>query len=442
MLRDVFQATVSAYDLCQKTHRILVTVSGGKDSMALLHLFLAEGYAVEVAHVNFKLRGTDSDADEQLVAAFCRERGVPFYTRSFDTKAFAAQQGWSTQMAARELRYAWFEELAAEHQLDRVATAHHLHDNLETLLLNFTRGTGPRGLTGIPVKTGRIIRPLLYAGPEQILFYLEQNGIPWREDLSNHDDHYQRNRIRNRVIPQLKAINPGLEHTFSVNMERFRDLEVIFEESLKSFEARLHKTDAETCIPLETLNSIPGITLVLEEFLKPYGFNRQDTLLVLNVSETGKKVLSATHTLIRERDHWRLTEKREETATEIMINKEGIFMAGKRYLSVAQAGINTVNPDYSNPDHAWLDADKVSWPLRIRPWKEGDRFIPFGMKGSKLVSDYLKDRKVSASEKKGQWVVEDSRGIVWLAGHRTADRCKITNATRQVLHLEIGGTHN
>lgn len=441
MLRDVFQNTISAYDLCQKTHRILVTVSGGKDSMALLHLFLTEGYEVEAAHVNFKLRGADSDEDESLVAAFCRKKEIPFHTQRFDTKAFAGERGWSTQMAARELRYAWFEELATDRKLDRIATAHHLQDNLETLLLNFTKGTGPRGLTGIPVKTDRIIRPLLHAGPEQILSYLEQNGIPWREDLSNRDDHYQRNRVRNRVIPLLKMINPGLEHTFSVNLERFLDLEAVFEESLRNFEAALSKTDGGIRIPPEALSHKPGITLLLEEFLKKYGFNRQDTLLVLNVSETGKKVLSPTHALIREREHWWLTEKaglEKETATEAEITGEGIFPAGQRYLSVKLTDTDTTNPDYLNPDTAWLDADKVSWPLRIRPWKSGDRFIPFGMKGSKLVSDYLKDSKVSASEKKDQWVVEDSSGIFWLAGHRIADPFKITAATRKVLHLELG----
>lgn len=438
MLPAVFQNTVSVYDLCRKNHRILVAVSGGKDSMALLHLFLREEYALEVAHVNFKLRRADSDQDEHLVAAFCRKEGIPFHTRSFDTKACAAERGWSTQMAARELRYAWFDELAAERGLDRIATAHHLHDNLETLLLNFTKGTGPKGLTGIPVKTGRIIRPLLHALPEQILSYLQQNDIPWREDLSNREDHYHRNRIRNRIIPLLKVINPGLEHTFEVNLHRFLDLEAVFEEGLKRFKTGLLLTNGDTRIPLEVLAGTPGIPLILEEFLKPCGFNRQDALRVLNVTETGKKVLSPTHILLRERDHWLLTQKEEPAFTETEIAEEGVFSAGKKLLSVKLADAGTVSPAYSDPASAWLDAEKITWPLRIRPWKNGDRFIPFGMKGSKLVSDYLKDRKVSASEKKEQWVVEDAGGILWLAGHRIADGFKITDATRKVLHLEIG----
>lgn len=437
MLPAVFQNTVSVYDLCRKTHRILVAVSGGKDSMALLHLFLREGYTVEAAHVNFKLRGADSDGDEHLVSAFCRKEGIPFHNRSFDTKARASERGWSTQMAARELRYTWFEELAEKRGLDRIATAHHLHDNLETLLLNFTKGTGPKGLTGIPVKTGRIIRPLLHALPGQILSYLQQHGIPWREDGSNQEDHYHRNRIRNRVIPLLKVINPGLEHTFEVNLERFLDLEAVFEESLKRFKTSLTLTDGDTFIPVEVLANTPGIKLILEEFLKSYGFNRQDALLVLNVTETGKKVLSATHTMYRERDHWLLTRKEVPLLTETEIAGEGIFSAGKNLLSVKLANAGTVIPDYSDATSAWLDAEKISWPLRIRPWQNGDRFIPFGMKGSKLVSDYLKDRKVNASEKKEQWVVEDIGGILWLAGHRIAEPLKITPKTRKFLHLKL-----
>lgn len=404
--------------------------------MTLLHLFHAEGYTTEAAHVNFRLRGADSDEDEKLAAAFCRKLGVPFHTRSFDTKAYAAERGWSTQMAARELRYAWFEELAASRQLDRIATAHHLHDNLETLLLNFTKGTGPKGLTGIPVKTGRLIRPLLYATPEQILSYLKTNGIAWREDLSNREDHYYRNRIRNRVIPLLKVINPGLEHTFEVNLARFLDLEAVFDESLKKFEATHLITPEEVRIPLEVLHSTPGIALLLEEFLKKYGFNRREALVVLNISETGKKVLSSTHMLIRERDYWRLIPQREPALTETEITEEGVFPAGKMFLSVKLADAENAFPDYSDPATAWLDAGKVSWPLRIRPWKNGDRFVPFGMRGSRLVSDYLKDRKVSASDKKDEWVLEDASGILWLAGHRIAEPFKITEATRKILCLE------
>lgn len=435
MLRKVFRNIVNL--LCEKRHRILVTVSGGKDSMALLHLFHSEGYKTEAAHVNFKLRGADADADEKLVAGFCRQHHIPFHSRSFDTKVYAAEKGISTQMAARELRYTWFEELATRHKLDRIATAHHLHDNLETLLLNFTKGTGPKGLTGIPVKTGRVIRPLLHATPEQILAYLEENGIPWREDLSNREDHYHRNRIRNRVIPLLQVINPGLEHTFEVNLERFQDLQAVFEESLKNFEATHMIVNGETRIPQEVLKRTPGISLILEEFLKKYGFNRQDALLVLNVSETGKKVYSPTHVVICERNYRLLKERKEAAVAETEIKGEGVYRAGEHYLSVKRLDASDINPDYANPATAWLDAGKVTWPLRIRPWKNGDRFIPYGMKGSKLVSDYLKDRKVSASEKKAQWVVEDASGILWLAGHRIAEPFKITEGTREMLCLQL-----
>ena len=404
--------------------------------MALLHLFHAAGFDVQAAHVNFKLRGEDSDEDERLVTLFCSERGIPLHSHSFATKEYALENGISTQMAARELRYTWFQTLATEHGLDRIATAHHLQDNLETLLLNLTKGTGPHGLTGIPVQNGRIIRPLLEATPAQIAAYLDTHKIPWREDLSNREDHYHRNRIRNRVIPELKIINPGLEHTFRVNLERFHELEAIFNERLEAFKATLQVSPGKTRISPDVLAGTPA--LVLEEFLKPYGFHRPDVPALGSITDTGKRILSATHMLLRERDHWRLTAREApEQDSPATVPGEGIFPAGPYRLRVSLFTVGEATPDFRCQEVAWLDAARVTWPLQIRLWRSGDRFRPFGMTGSRLVSDYLKDCKIPAADKPLQWVVEDASGILWLAGHRTAEPYKVTTDTRTLLCLEL-----
>jgi tRNA(Ile)-lysidine synthase len=438
MIEKRFRESVLKNSLCRKSDKILVAVSGGKDSMALLNLFYENGYTIEVAHFNFKLREKDADLDENLVKSYCKKRNIPLHIGTANTKAFAQENKLSTQMAARELRYSWFKELLAEHQLDCIATAHHLNDNLETLLLNVTKGTGPTGLTGIPVKTHQIIRPLLDITSEEITSYLKEKNIEWREDLSNHKDDYARNRIRNQVIPQLKIINPGLEQTVNVNLSRFKDLSEIFREKLLDFSNKIIEEGKTRKIPLELLTNTTGIALLLEDYLKDFGFNHQDVNALLTVRHSGKKIASASHELTLDRNFWLLEELLEVYVEIVILTGEGEYSFGEYVFSLK---ITTDKPgiqELKTPNYAFLDFDKVSWPLQIRIWREQDRFKPFGMNGkSKLVSDYLMDIKQDRAEKRNQLVLEDQNKILWLVGHRTSHEIKITDYTQKFLVIKF-----
>jgi tRNA(Ile)-lysidine synthase len=438
MLEKRFNESILKNSLCLETDRILVAVSGGKDSMALLHLFYKNGYAIEAAHFNFKLRGIESDLDEKLVRTFCNTHGIQLHVTSADTLAFAQKNKLSTQMAARELRYSWFKTLMSERKLDYIATAHHLNDNLETLLLHIAKGTGPRGLTGIPAKSNRIIRPLLENTAEEILIYMREEGIAWREDLSNQKNDYARNRIRNNIIPQLKIINPGLEQTVSININRFKDLAAIFREQLDSFESQVLKEGERRKISLELIRNTVGVHLLLEEYLKEYGFNHQDVSQLLTISHAGKMFLSSSHTLTLDRGFWLLDKIHSEIIEPLIIEKEGKYKVGTNQFSLR---IQTEKPTISElklPNYAFFDLDKIDWPLTIRVWKEGDKFKPFGMKGkSKLVSDYLIDVKQDLTVKKNQLVLLDKNKVLWIVGLRSSHDVKISENTQKILLLKF-----
>jgi tRNA(Ile)-lysidine synthase len=438
MIEKRFRESVLKNSLCRKSDRILVAVSGGKDSMALLNLFYENGYTIEVAHFNFKLREEDSDLDENLVKSYCKKRNIPLHIGTANTKAFAQQNKLSTQMAARDLRYNWFKKLLAEHELDCIATAHHLNDNLETLLLNITKGTGPIGLMGIPVKTHQIIRPLLDITSEEITSYLKEKNIEWREDLSNQKDDYARNRIRNQVIPQLKIINPGLEQTVNVNLSRFKDLSEIFREKLSDFSNKIIEEGKTRKIPLELLTNTTGIALFLEEYLKDFGFNHQDVNALLTISHSGKRIVSASHELTLDRNFWLLEESHESFEEMLVLKEEGEYNFGEHVFILK---ITTDKPDIQElktPNYAFLDLDKVIWPLQIRIWREQDKFKPFGMNGkSKLVSDYLMDIKQDRAEKRNQLVLEDQNKILWLVGQRTSHEIKLTDYTQKFLVIKF-----
>lgn len=422
--------------LCATTDKILVAVSGGKDSMALLHLFLEAKFNISAAHYNFGLRGQASDGDEDFVRQFCEEKNIPFFCTKTNTKQVAREGGVSTQMAARELRYSWFKEIMATNEFDLLATAHHLDDKIETLYLNITKGTGPKGLKSIPLNKDRIIRPLLFASLNKIMKYLESNNLTWREDASNQTTDYQRNKIRHQVIPVLKEINPGIESTIQNNFQRFEALNDIFEEKLRVFEQSIDFGELIK-IPSKKWENSAGFSLILEEFLKPYGFNFQDVVDLLKVDLAGRKITSASHSLTVGRGEWFLEKNNKMTSEIFEFLAPGVYETDNRRIQIQETKGFPSIMDIRKSGQAFFDFDLIEWPISLRVWQRGDKFQPFGMEGKKLVSDFLINAKIDAPYKKNQLVLTDKNHILWLVGLRTDDRYKLTSATKNILKVSF-----
>lgn len=431
MIENTFKTSLS--QICQPQDKILVTVSGGKDSMALLDLLRKTPHYIEVAHVNFKLRGEESDLDENLVKEYCKKHEIIFHVNSFETKKYAKENAISTQMAARELRYKWFYELLEKQNLDWIATAHHLNDNIETLLLNITKGTGPKGLAGIPKKVEKVIRPLLKVSSEEIKNYMIENQIIWREDLSNQENKYQRNKIRNQVIPDLKSINQGLEKTVSVNLERFQDLNEIFNFSLDLFKLNLIQEGNLVKIPNNLMQEMPGIILILEEFLKDFGFTRTQISDLFESKESGKSIYANDYQILKDRAFWILSLKQEKSDLYFEINDFGNY--NFEGFSIEITEVQEANFGLKN--EIYLDSKNISWPLILRNPNEADRFMPFGMKGSKLVSDFLKDEKLNTIDKQKQLLLVNQNEILWIVGRRTSEKTRVSNKTAGLIRIKI-----
>lgn len=436
MLKD-FLEFINTNQLCKATDKVLVAVSGGKDSMALLNLFVEGQFNIAVAHYNFGLRGLASDSDENFVKEFCEKKQIPFFSTKTDTKKVTKDWGVSTQMAARELRYTWFNELIVSEGFDCLATAHNLDDKIETLYLNLTKGTGPKGLKSIPLKKGKIIRPLMFAEVSAVLAYLAEKNISWREDASNQTVDYQRNKIRHQVIPILKEINPGIANTAQVNFSRINDLNAIFDEKLVRFKQSIDFGEIIK-IPFSEWQNTPGFALLVEEFLKPYGFNYQDVIDLLNVTSPGKKIESNTHLIVTGRNDWFLEKKKESSEENIFHFKEpGVYEIGTQSIVLKVTTDFPSIMDIRKSEHAFFDFETIKWPLTLRNWKHGDKFQPFGMKGKKMVSDFLIDSKIDSPQKNIQKVLCDSQDILWLVGLRTDDSFKLHSATTKILKVSF-----
>ncbi|RFS16752.1 tRNA lysidine(34) synthetase TilS [Emticicia sp. C21] len=439
-----FLTYINEQSLFQLTDKIVLAVSGGRDSIVLLDLFREAKFNFTVAHCNFQLRGEESDQDAEFVKELCASHGIPFRTTSFQTKDFAKTYKLSIEMAARQLRYEWFEQLRQELDYQYIATAHHLNDSIETILLNLTKGTGIAGLRGILPKKDSIIRPLLFAARTDIENYVGEKQLQWREDSSNASNDYQRNLLRNEVVPLLKKINPGLEHTFARNIERLQAIESNFQNNLDTFKESVCKEEnGALCLKINIIQDWKSSSYLLEETLKEFGFNYfQSKEIHQSLKKTsGKTFYSATHTLIKDREYLIITPKQEKSFEEVFIEKGiqnieyyDLFL----HMSPAtkedwQAYLNTERKH----NLLWVDASKLKYPLSIRPWQEGDWFIPLGMKGKKKISDFLVDKKVPLHLKKSTFLLCSSDDIVWVIGQRTDERFKITDGTMEVVRVEV-----
>jgi tRNA(Ile)-lysidine synthase len=436
---DQFLGFINKHHLFASGDKLLLAVSGGKDSMAMLHLFLKTNYAFEVAHCNFNLRGEASNKDQELVEKYCHENNITCFSKSFDTLGYSKEKKVSIEMVARELRYSWFDELLNHRNLNFIITAHHLTDSLETLVLNISKGTGPKGLRSIPIKQGKVRRPLLFATSDEIREYLSINDVPYREDASNQENIFQRNKIRNLVLPLLKEINPGLENTHKVNLERFENLNAIFLEHLNQFELEcvIEFTD-KIIINITNWAKNPGLALIIEEFLKKYHFNFHQVKDILEKEHPNSVFHSSSHSLYVKGFEWDLVEIESTfNFTPIAITDTGSYPTplGKLIVSILDTppDLNTLKIK----SFGFVDLDKVDFPITLRLWQIGDAFRPYGMKGKKYLSDFLNNIKLPEYLRKKQLILEDQKQIIWVVNERISEDVKVSKSTKQYLKIQF-----
>ena len=428
MLKYDVQKFIEEKKLFNLQDKILVALSGGADSVALLRVLLSLGYTCECAHCNFHLRGLESDRDEAFVRQLCEKQGIPLHVTHFDTSAYAKEHHISIEMAARELRYEWFEYIRKEIGASAIAVAHHRDDSVETFLLNLMRGAGINGLKGIPVKNGLIVRPLLSVSREDILDYLQAIHQDFVTDSTNLEDEYMRNKIRLNILPVMKEVNPSIMETIQETTFRFSEISNIYRQDRTEAIARKVISTSPDMFRIslaDVLEDLAPLSL-LHEVLFPKGFNAsqiQDIYRSLSSSQSGKLFFSTEWEVLRDREY-------------IWIKKKAPAQ------SIPEIKMDEVNrtPSFVIPRDkhiACLDADKIKQPLTIRKWERGDKFVPLGMNGKKNVSDYLTDKKYSLFQKENQYVVCCGDDIVWLVNERTDHRYRITESTQRIMLIQI-----
>ncbi len=442
MLLKAFQLHIGDVFPFIEGHKVLVTVSGGLDSMVLLQLFVSLGIDVSVAHCNFKLRDAESDADALFVKKTAVKLDLPFYSKDFDTYAYAKKNKCSTQMAARELRYGWFEELSVIEEFDYIATAHHANDNLETFFINLSRGTGIEGLTGISQISGKIIRPLLPFSRKQIHDFAIQSDITWREDSSNASDVYLRNAIRHHVLPELEQIRPDILDRFEVTQKHLQQTDRLLSVYRKELKAKytypLNSIVGESamCIGVSLLKEHSDPKAVLYELLKEYGFTSWEDVYHLLDAQSGKQVFSNTHRLLKDRDTLQLYKHRKESEinTTSFILPEGGTSHKDVYGSLFFDEVPEILP-VKAANEIYIDRSALTFPLTIRHWKEGDFFYPTGMKGKKKLSKFFKDEKLSLVAKENAWLLCSGDAIVWIILHRADRRFYANKDTKNIIKI-------
>ncbi|HTH81664.1 MAG TPA: tRNA lysidine(34) synthetase TilS [Mucilaginibacter sp.] len=419
---------------------VLAAVSGGMDSVLMVHLLKASGYSFGIAHCNFQLRGDEANADQEFCRHLALQNNVPFYTVNFDTQNYAAEKKISIQMAARELRYQWFEQVKKQYNYTTIALAHHQNDAIETILLNLVRGTGIAGLHGILPKNGSLVRPLLFLGRDEIQDIIAKNQISYVEDSSNSSVKYARNKLRHEVIPKLKELNPGLEGTFENNLQHFRDMETLLEARLAGLKRELFISNGDDIhLQLSAIKELNPQRLLLFKLLQEYGFNETaiDDLLASLNKQPGKIFESADYMLILDRDQLILTKKKSEKQAAVAITATDHTVNYGRYkLTMLHDDVPLIIKD--NPLATSVDAEKLIYPLTVRPWQQSDNFYPLGMKTRKKLSDYFISQKIPLHQKNEVPVLVNGNGeIIWLGGYRPDERYKVTNNTKKVTIFEL-----
>ncbi len=413
--------------------RLLLAVSGGIDSMVMLHLFYKNGFDIAVAHCNFNLRGKESDGDEAFLRQFCESNKIPVFSSKFDTQKIAEDFKISIQLSARKIRYEWFQELAKEHQFDYILTAHNADDVAETFLINLSRGSGLDGFTGIPQINQNIVRPLLPFSRKEIENFAKENQIIWREDSSNASDKYIRNQLRHQVIPVLKNINANFLESFQQTIGNLQQAQSLVDDASRIVYRKVVRDDEnQKIIHLDELLQLSNFRAYLYQWLSPFGFTAWEDIYDLVNAQSGKQVLAPHFRLIKNRNELMLVPAISNDADVVNINKNEKEVNFPIKLTISEV------TDYSNSTNTtiFVDASKIQFPLTIRKWREGDYFYPFGMHGKrKKVSKFFKDEKFSLLQKEAVWLLCSANEIVWIIGYRPDDRYKIVKTTKHILKI-------
>ena len=426
---------IARHQLINASNKIVVGFSGGADSVVLLHLLSKLGFACEAAHVNFRLRGKDSDEDAHFCRNFCELHSIPFHLLEIDTKTYARQHKLSVEMAAREIRYNWFNKLLESHHLDIVAVAHHKNDQAETILMNLIRGTGITGMKGMLPKNGKIIRPLLCMTRKEVENYIARQNLQFRTDVTNSDITIRRNLIRHNILPQIEAINPAFTDSIEDVSQRFAESGIIVEEYVRNWKKN-NMIDPDR-VPIEKLFQSPASLTILYGILSDFGFSPATVQEVYNAwpYRSGSRFYGSEYYVLADREFLLIEPVKKQ---EMETNAREVYPENRvdSTFHFEALSIDELESIPKEAHIACLDMDKLNFPLRIRSWIEGDKFRPLGMKGFKKVSDFLIDAKISLAEKQNVKVLLSGDDIVWLIGFRIDDRFKITKKTKSILWIE------
>lgn len=414
--------------------KLLIAVSGGIDSMVLVHLLHQLKLDISVAHCNFNLRGKESDEDTEFVKSECNRYNIKLFINHFDTNEYADLHKLSIQVAARQLRYDWFNEVLKKEGFDYLLTAHHLDDSIETFLINFTRGTGLEGLTGIPQQNGKIVRPLLPFSREEIETFANENGIKWREDSSNASDKYLRNKLRHNVIPILKELNPGFTDAFQQTLENLKQANSMVDDASRIvYRKVVEDVNYQKKINLTELMVLPNYKAYLYQWLKPFGFTAWEDIYDLVDAQSGKQIFSEHYRLLKDRNELILAEKNESESEIFPVYEDRVNLNVPLKIAVCNKG----DISLEQKGFIFVDKDTLKFPLTFRKWQEGDYFYPSGMTGKKKLSKYFKDEKYSLIDKENTWLLCSENEVVWIVGKR-ADRRFLANETTQtIIKIEL-----
>lgn len=433
---------INTTEMLEKETPVIIGFSGGADSMALLDILITLGYKCIAAHCNFQLRGDESVRDHEFARMKAKEYNIPFKEIEFLSEEYATAKGISIEMACRELRYSWFEELLIETGAQAIATAHHQDDSIETFFLNLLRGTGIAGLTGINAINGNIVRPLSSISRQEIEEYLTIRNIDFITDSTNKEDIYQRNKIRLHLIPLLKEINPNACQSILRTMGYLRDTEKVYQYSIHEIENKIVQTsNQDVLVDIDALKKTIAPKTVLFELLREYEVS---SIMIQDIWNTldgisGKQFFTDNYRIIKDRQHLIISKRMDEqnVANRAVIPAEATSID---YPIHMRLDVLDYFPGFSIPKDkniACFDADKIHYPLILRKWEQGDKFAPFGMRGMKKVSDYFSDHKFSLAEKDRLWLLCSNEQIIWLVGERLDNRCRITPETKRVLMISL-----